>query len=163
MTLDDLKKLFMGPTLFRLDTILASRLVPVLYFVGLAAILIWAVDHLFFSFGFGWSNGLWGLLEIVVYGLLALVGLRIAAEMVLVFFKSHDMATRLVADDRIASTLLDEVRDAIHDLAEDEGPDEVIVPATQPPPVAPRLDESGDVPPRGATADRPGYVPPPAD
>ena len=51
MTTDDLKRIFLGPTLFRLDTILSPRLVPVLYLTGLAAILIWAVQHLFAAFG----------------------------------------------------------------------------------------------------------------
>ena len=31
MTSDDLKRIFLGPTLFRLDTLLSPRLVPVLY------------------------------------------------------------------------------------------------------------------------------------
>ena len=31
MTSDDLRRIFMGQTLFRLDTILSPRLVPVLY------------------------------------------------------------------------------------------------------------------------------------
>ena len=67
MTLDDLKRLFTRQTLFRLDAILSPKLVPILYALGLAAILLWAVGHLFWSFGFGFGNGLWGLLEIGVF------------------------------------------------------------------------------------------------
>ncbi len=47
MTSDDIKRLLLGPTLFRLDTVLSTRLVPILYAVGLAAIFVWAVNHLF--------------------------------------------------------------------------------------------------------------------
>ncbi len=36
MTTDDLRRIFFGPTLFRLDTILSPRLIPVLYVTGLA-------------------------------------------------------------------------------------------------------------------------------
>ena len=66
MTLDDLKRIFLGPTLFRLDTILSPRLVPVLYAAGLLALLLWAVGHLFATFGRNFGDGLWGLLEIAV-------------------------------------------------------------------------------------------------
>ena len=101
MTGDDLKKIFLGTTLFRLDTILAPRLVPILYASGLAGLLLWAVTHLFATFGRNFGDGLWGLLEIVVFGLLGLVALRIACEVLLVFFKTHDTATRTFSLSRI--------------------------------------------------------------
>ena len=50
MTSDDLRRIFMGPTLFRLDTILSPRLVPVLYATGLGTLLLWAVTHLVSAF-----------------------------------------------------------------------------------------------------------------
>ncbi len=121
MTLDDLKKLFLSPTLFRLETILSPRLVPVLYGTGLVALLLWAVTHLFATFGRNFGDGLWGLLEIAVFGLLFLLVLRIACEVLLVFFKTHETATRTVSLSRVPTSLIDEVRDAIHDIAtEDE-------------------------------------------
>lgn len=134
MTSDDLKRIFLGPTLFRLDTILSPRLVPILYIVGLAAILLWGVAHLFATFASNFGNGLWGLLEIVVYGALAIVVLRVACEALLVFFKAHEDAVEAVSRSRISSTLLDEVRDAIHDIADEEDDDYTITPATDPAP-----------------------------
>ena len=110
MTLDDLKRLFTRQTLFRLDAILSPRLVPILYALGLAGILLWAVSHLFWSFGFGFGNGLWGLLEIAVFGLLSLVGLRIASEALLVWFKAHEQSGETVNRSRYSASLLDEVR-----------------------------------------------------
>ena len=118
MTLDDLKRLFTRQTLFRLDAILAPRLVPILYALGLAGILLWAVSHLFWTFSFGFGHGLWGLLEIAVFGLLLFVGLRIGCEALLVWFKTHEGKTETVTRSRYSSSLLDEVRDAIRDLAE---------------------------------------------
>ncbi|MDB5623350.1 MAG: hypothetical protein JWR39_1913 [Devosia sp.] len=118
MTLDDLKRLFTRQTLFKLDAILAPKLVPILYALGLAGILLWAVSHLFWTFGFGFGNGLWGLLEIAVFGLLLFVGLRIGCEALLVWFKAHEGNTETVTRSRYAGSLLDEVRDAIRDLAE---------------------------------------------
>ncbi|MDB5614881.1 MAG: hypothetical protein JWQ22_2534 [Devosia sp.] len=143
MTLDDLKRLFTRQTLFRLDAILSPKLVPILYALGLAAILLWAVSHLFWSFGFGFGTGLWGILEILAFGLLSFVGLRIACEALLVWFKTHEASGETVNRSRFSASLLDEVRDAIRDLAEEGSDDldyaeadEYITPATEPFPYA---------------------------
>ena len=113
MTSDDLKRIFLGPTLFRLDTILSPRLVPVVYVTGLGAILIWAIKHLFATFGVSFGEGLWGLLEIAVFGAFMLVVLRAACEALLVYFKAHEEAADAVSRTRISSSLLEDVRDAI--------------------------------------------------
>jgi hypothetical protein len=134
MTSDDLRRIFMGPTLFRLDTILSPRLVPVLYVTGLATLLLWAVTHLFDTFGRNFGDGLWGLLEIVVYGSFGLVVLRTVCEALLVWFKANEGATDSVSRTRISSSLLDEVRDAIQDIADDEDDEDLITPATVPGP-----------------------------
>ena len=138
MTSDDLKRIFLGPTLFRLDTILSPRLVPVVYVTGLGAILIWAIKHLFATFGTNFGEGLWGLLEIAVFGAFMLVVLRAACEALLVYFKAHEEAADTVSRTRISSTLLEDVRDAIHDIADDEDDvmdvDDLITPATVPAP-----------------------------
>ncbi len=137
MTTDDLKRILLGPTLFRLDTILSPRLVPVLYLTGLAALLIWGVQHLFATFGSSFGNGLWGLLEIVVFGAFFLVVLRVVCEALLVFFKAHEDATDAVSRSRISSSLLDDVRDAISEIADEEDDlddDDLITPATVTPP-----------------------------
>lgn len=119
MTLDDLKKIFLSPTLFRLETVLSPKLVPVLYGTGMFALLLWAVGHLFLTFGRTFGDGLWGLLEIAVYGALGLIALRVICEVLLVFFKANEAATRTVAVSRLSGSLMDEVREAIHDIAED--------------------------------------------
>jgi len=117
MTLDDLKKIFLSPTLFRLETILSPKLVPVLYGVGMFALLLWAVGHLFATFGRTFGDGLWGLFEIAVFGAFGLIALRVICEVLLVFFKANEAATRTVAVSRLSGSLIDEVRDAIHDIA----------------------------------------------
>ena len=134
MTSDDLRRIFMGPTLFRLDTILSPRLVPVLYVTGLASLLLWAVTHLFDSFGRNFGDGLWGLLEIIIFGSFGLVVLRVVCEALLVWFKANEGATDSVSRTRISSTLLEEVRDAIHDIADEEEDEDMITPATVPAP-----------------------------
>ncbi len=143
MTVDDLKRIFLGPTLFRLDTILSPRLVPIVYVTGLAAILIWAIKHLFAAFGTSFGEGLWGLLEIAVFGAFMLVVLRAACEALLVFFKANESAADSVSRTRISSSLLDEVRDAIHDIADEQDDEDLIMPATDP---APDIEIT---PPRG--------------
>jgi hypothetical protein len=133
MTGDDLRKIFFGTTMFRLDTILGSRLVPILYATGLAALLLWAVIHLFATFGRNFGDGLWGLLEIAVFGMLGLLALRLACEVLLVFFKAHETAARTVALSRISSSLADDVRDAISDIADEtEVEDDLPAAATTP-------------------------------
>lgn len=124
MIMDDIKKILLSPVLFRLDTVLSPRLVPLLYATGMAAILLWAVIHLFATFSRTFGDGLWGLLEIAVFGALALLVLRVVCEMILVFFKSHETATRAVSLSRVHDDLLDDVREAIHDIAADEALDE---------------------------------------
>ncbi len=138
MTSDDLKRIFLGPTLFRLDTLLSPRLVPVVYVTGLGAILIWAIKHLFATFGTNFGEGLWGLLEIAVFGAFMLVVLRAACEALLVYFKAHEEAADAVSRTRISSSLIEDVRDAIHDIADDDDEivdvDDLITPATVPAP-----------------------------
>ena len=138
MTSDDLKRIFLGPTLFRLDTLLSPRLVPVVYVTGLGAILIWAIKHLFATFGTNFGEGLWGLLEIAVFGAFMLVVLRAACEALLVYFKAHEEAADAVSRTRISSSLLEDVRDAINDIADDDDEivdvDDLITPATVPAP-----------------------------
>jgi hypothetical protein len=117
---EDLRKLLGGTMLYRLDSVISVRLVPIGYAVGLAAIALWAIDHLVGSFAASFSQGLWGILEIIIFAPLALVALRIASEMILVFFKSHEAAAGAVGRRRGRDTLLGEVSDAIHDLAEED-------------------------------------------
>lgn len=165
MTLDDLKRLFTRQTLFKLDSILSPRLVPILYALGLCAILLWAVSHLFFTFGYGFGTGLWGLLEIAVFSLLSWTLLRIGCEALLVFFKTHEASGDSVNRSRFSASLLDEVRDAIRDLAEEgEDPDyaeadEYITPATEPGPFYPApTPPTPPTPPERGPATEPGEV-----
>ena len=157
MQFDDLRKLATGNVLFNLRRILSPRLVTILYFLGLAGILVWAIRHFFSSFRFGFGNGLWGLLEIAVFGLLALVILRIVCEGVIVFFREHATEAEEAAPQRVHASLIDEVREAIEDLADQE-PDH---PAPEAPsPVAP----SRAVDPRPApepVAEEPAVMPDP--
>lgn len=120
MRFDDIKKLATGSVLFNLDRIIAPRIVTVLYLLGLAGILVWAINHFFYSFRFGFGNGLWGLLEIAVFGLLAFVVLRMVCEAVIVFFRAHSREAAEATHPRPSGSLLDDVRDALEDLADQE-------------------------------------------
>ncbi|AEQ51650.1 DUF4282 domain-containing protein [Pelagibacterium halotolerans] len=134
MRFDDLRKLATGSVLFNLGRIISPRLVTILYLLGLAAIALWAVNHFFASFRFGFGNGLWGLLEIAVFGLLAFVALRIACEGIIVFFRANSAEAETYEPEHMGTSLIDDVREAIEDLADQE-PDPVEPVA--PPPVAP--------------------------
>ncbi|WDR03193.1 hypothetical protein PSQ19_03115 [Devosia algicola] len=71
----------------------------------------------------------------MVFGLLAWIALRIGCEALLVYFKAHEAAGETVNRSRFSASLLDEVRDAIRDLAEQgEEEDDEITPATEPAP-----------------------------
>lgn len=151
MTLDDLKRLFTRQTLFKLDAVHAPKLMPILYALGLAGLVLWAIRHLFATFATGFGNGLWGLIEIAVFGFFFMLALRIACEALLVYFRRNEEAAEAAGRGRYSASLLDEVREAIRDLAEEDDADfaeadEYITPAT-------------DVPPRPADPPTP---PPPA-
>ena len=186
---DDLRRIFLGSTLFRLDTLVASRLIPILYAVGLVGILVWAINQLFFNFRVSFGDGLWGLVEIVVFGLLWLLILRLGCEALLVFFRAHDAAVNSMRSSRMSATLLEDVREAIHDLAEEEAANAATTvsepvptrrpappappapaprrtakrtpPAAPPRPVAPSPSPAPATPPAAATPAAPPAVAPP--
>ncbi len=158
MRFEDIKKLATGTVLFDLHRVIAPRLVTIAYLLGLAAIALWAVNHFFYSFRFGFGNGLWGLLEIAVFGLLALVVLRIACEAVIVYFKAHKGAAAEVEVQpaRPGATLIDDVRDAIEDLADQEPElEEYEAPVAAPPPPPPPAEPAPPPPPPAAAAAEP--------
>lgn len=139
MVWDDLKKLFTSTTLVRLDTVLGARLVPLLFALGLCAIGLWAIYHLFASFAFNFGQGLWGIVEIIVYVPLAIIALRLVCEMLQIYFRVHESAAAAVNRGRISRPLIDEVGDAIHDLADAD--DDEIYPTTE---TASSRDAPGD-------------------
>jgi len=120
MTPDDLRKLSTSPTLFNLDRLIAPRIIKMLYLLGLAAIVMWAITHLFATFAASFGEGLWGLLEIAVFGLFAFVVLRIGCEALIVFFRQNQSTVQKAAAARTSANIIDDVRDALEELAEDE-------------------------------------------
>ncbi len=120
MTLDDLKKLATGNVLLSLDRVIVPRLIRVVYLLGLAGIGLWALDHLFDAFRFGFGNGLWGLLEVVIFGLLAFVALRALCEIVLIYYKANEKVVSAAMEPPSSASLIDDVAGAIEDLAQQE-------------------------------------------
>lgn len=152
MTLDDLKKLATGSLLFNLDRIIAPRLITIFYLLGMATISLWAISHFFATFAFGLGSGLWGLLEIVVFGLLGFVALRIACEAAIVYFKANEHTADAVNQVRAQTSLIDEVRDAIEELADEDSEPAAIEPpaATKPAEEKPVTAKSNGKPRRTA-------------
>lgn len=122
MTPDDLRKLSTSPTLFNLDRLIAPRIIKMLYLLGLAAIVMWAITHLFATFAASFGEGLWGLLEIAVFGLFFFVVLRIGCEALIVFFRQNQSTMDKTAAARTSANIIDDVRDALEELAEDDEP-----------------------------------------
>ncbi|GLQ18661.1 DUF4282 domain-containing protein [Maritalea porphyrae] len=120
MTLDDLKKLATSGTIFNLDRMIAPKIIKMLYLLGLGTIAIWAIRHLFGTFGQSFADGIWGLLEIGVIGLGSFVLLRVICETLLVFFKKNEEHVTLAASVRPATSIFDDVKDALEELAEDD-------------------------------------------
>ncbi len=120
MTLEYLKKLATGNLLFSLDRIITPKLVHILYLLGLFAIFMWAISHLFSTFSLGFGSGLWGLVEIAVFSLIGFVVLRIICEAIIVFFKANKQAVEASNLVKVPVSLIDEVKEAIEELAEDE-------------------------------------------
>ncbi len=122
MKLDDIKILASGSTIFSLKKIIAPKIITILYLLGLAAIVLFAISHLFATFSFGFGAGLWGLLEIAVFGLLSFIVLRISCEAIIVFFNSHKNAitSSTPPASEAKKSLIDDVKNAIEELANDE-------------------------------------------
>jgi hypothetical protein len=120
MNWEDLRRFVSSTQLYRLDSLIGARLVPVLYGLGIAAIALWSIAHLVEGFAFAIADGLWAILEIIVFAPLSLVALRIVAEVTLVYFKAHESEVIAVDKSRGRNTLLEDIGDAIRDLAEDD-------------------------------------------
>lgn len=120
MKLDDLTKLATGSVLFSLDRIIVPKLLTLVYLLGLVGIALWGLDHLFDTFRFGFGNGIWGLVEVIVFGLLAFVALRTACEIILIFYKANEHVAQSAMTPQTKDSLFDDVADAIEDLAEEE-------------------------------------------
>jgi hypothetical protein len=150
MIWDDVRRVLLSPATYRLGTPMGRALVPLLYLFGMAAILVWSVAHMVDCFVIGWSYGIWGIIETLVYAPLMFIALRIVAELVLVRFGA---AVAPIRPQTSTGTLIEEVTDAIHELAEDDD-DDGIIPATEPAPFAARQrqDRSPRSPIVGAAA-----------
>jgi len=120
MTLEDMKKLATSGTIFNLDRMIAPKIIKILYLLGLGAIGIWTIRHLFGSFAESFAAGIWGLLEIGVIGLGSFVLLRVVCETLMIFFKKNAEHITLEPSTRPAMSIFDDVKDAIEELAEDD-------------------------------------------
>jgi len=120
MKFDDIKTLATSSLLFSLEKIITPKIIKILYLLGLVTIALKALSHLFATFSHSFGAGLWGLIEIAVFSLLAFVILRIICETVIVYFKSN--ADSLDEDSNIkpSKSLIEDVNDAILELATDE-------------------------------------------
>lgn len=119
MNFDDIRRIFERSVLLSLDHIITPRLVTLAYFLGLASILLWSISHLVGTFSLGFAEGIWGLLEIGVFGAAALIALRVTCEVLIVYFRSQGVATDTSNSAGTTASLIDEVKDAIEDLAGD--------------------------------------------
>jgi hypothetical protein len=131
--LNDLRRMLTGPDLLSLSNPFGSRLVPVLYIVGLVAIVIWAVGLVVGGFALAWSRGIWAIIEMVVYGGFMVLALRAICEALLIYFSAGQARLEAAAATASEATLLDEVRDAIDHLADEDAgtaakPDKPYVP-----------------------------------
>lgn len=117
MSIDDLTTLAKNSLLLSLDRIVGPRLIKVVYLLGLAGAVLLSIRHFFATFSQGFSEGIWGLIEIAVFGLLGIIALRVVCEGFIVFFKSHGHEAEPVRPTQASANLIDEVRDAIEDLA----------------------------------------------
>lgn len=124
MYFDELGKTLNRSLFVSLDKIGGKPLIKGFYALGITAVSLWAINHLFYSFALGFGAGLWGLLEILVFGLFFITGLRILSEVLIVYFQAHSVDAEAASTTDIPSSLVDEVREAIEDLGIDLGDEE---------------------------------------
>jgi hypothetical protein len=120
MKFEEIGKFLNRALLLSLDRINGPSLVRVVYLLGLAVAVVWGLNHFFLTFRTGFGDGLWGLVEIVVFGLFGLTVLRMVCEALIVFFVANKDAVRTASKTQAQTNLIDEVRDAIEQLGEEE-------------------------------------------
>jgi hypothetical protein len=120
MTFEEFGKFLNRTLLLSLDRISGPRLVRVVYILGLAVAVVWGIDHVFATFGSGFGEGVWGLIEIVVFGLFGITVLRVICEALIVYFEANKDAVQAASQAQPQTSLIDEVRDAIEQLGEEE-------------------------------------------
>lgn len=120
MTFEEFGKFLNRTLLLSLDRINGPSLVRMVYLLGLAVAAVWGLNHFFATFRTGFGDGLWGLLEIVVFGLFGLALLRVVCEALIVYFEANKEAVATASRAERQTNLIDEVRDAIEQLSEDE-------------------------------------------
>ncbi len=151
MTLDEFGKFFKRSLFLSLDRINGPSLVRVVYLLGLASAVIWGLDHFFASFRTGLGDGLWGLVEIAVFGLFGLTVLRMVCEALIVYFEANKDAMTTASRAETPASLIDEVRDAIEQLGEEDKLDK---------PVAGIVAEKPEKPAKPAAAKPPATTKP---
>jgi len=68
------------------DEMLTPSLIRLAYWLGLVAVAWYGITNVF-------SNGFWGIFETIVFVAIAVIGLRVLAELIMLFFKmQEDMA-----------------------------------------------------------------------
>ncbi len=117
--LEYLKKIILG-NLFSLNRIIAPKLVHILYFLVLIAIALVAISRFFGALSLGFGAVLWAFFEILVFSLIAFVLLRIFCEMIIIYFHKNKQIVEQITRPKVRVSLLDEVKEAIEELAQDE-------------------------------------------
>ncbi|MCF4098644.1 DUF4282 domain-containing protein [Maritalea mediterranea] len=120
MNTEDIKRLATSGTIFNLDRMIAPKIIKLLYLLGLGTIVLWSINHLFATFADSFGSGLWGILEVGIFGLGAFVALRVLCETLLVFFKKNEKLMEIQQPVRPALSIFDDVKDALEELAEDD-------------------------------------------
>ncbi len=120
MTFEEFGKFLNRTLLLSMDRISGPRLVRFVYILGLAVAAIWGLNHFFATFRSGFGDGLWGLLEIAVFGLFGITLLRVVCEALIVYFEANKDAMQTANRPAGQTSLIDEVRDAIEQLGEEE-------------------------------------------
>lgn len=140
MSFEEFGKILNRTLLLSMDRISGPRLVRFAYLLGLAVAVIWALDHFFATFRTGFGDGLWGILEIAVFGLFGLTLLRVVCEALIVYFEANKDAVQAASRSDAPTSLIDEVRDAIEQLGDEADFVSAPVPAVAKPvrPAAPK-------------------------
>lgn len=124
MSFEELGKTLNRSLFVSLDKIGGKPLVKGFYALGITAVALWAINHLFYTFSLGFGAGLWGLVEITVFGLFFITGLRILSEVFIVYLQAHSVDAEAASTNEVPATLVDEVREAIEELGIDLGDEE---------------------------------------
>lgn len=107
---------FANTILFNLNTFVTPKIVKIFYLVGMGTIVLKFIQAVIFALSIGFFNGLAGILAAGATAIFSFLILRIAAEMIIVFFKNNESLAEMAGGADQENDIFDDVKESFNAL-----------------------------------------------